>query len=46
MVLGKHAEDNLDRSCEELRSITLSQGGEKCPTYNTKKGWMDWSHLG
>ena len=38
MVLEKDGEDQLDRSCEERRSITESQGGEEYPTYNKKEG--------
>jgi hypothetical protein len=39
VVLEKDAEDQLDRSCEKLRSITTSQGGQEYPTYdNTKNG--------
>jgi hypothetical protein len=37
MVLEKNEEDQLDRSCEKLRSITQSQGGEEYRTYNKKK---------
>ena len=29
--------DQLDRSCEELRCITKSQGGQICPTCNNKR---------
>jgi hypothetical protein len=32
VVLKKDGEDQVDRSCEELRSITQSQGGEEGPT--------------
>jgi len=31
--LGKGWKDQLDRSRDKLRSITLSQGGEKYRTY-------------
>jgi hypothetical protein len=34
VVLEKNGEDQLDRSCEKLRTITQSQGGEEYPTYN------------
>jgi hypothetical protein len=37
VVLEKNGEDQLDRSCEKLRSITQSQGWEEYPTYNKKK---------
>jgi hypothetical protein len=33
----KDGEDQLDRSCENWRSITQSQGREEYPTYNKKK---------
>ena len=36
MVLEKDGEDQLDQSCEKLRNITWSQGGEKYPTRNKK----------
>jgi len=32
VVLEKDGEDQLDRSCEKLRSITYSQGAEEYPT--------------
>jgi hypothetical protein len=37
VVLEKNGEDQLDRSCEKLRSIAQSQGGEEYPTYNKMK---------
>jgi hypothetical protein len=37
VVLENNGEDQLDQSCEKLRSITQSQGGEEYPTYNKKK---------
>jgi hypothetical protein len=37
VVLEKNGEDQLYRSCEKLKSITQSQGGEEYPTYNKKK---------
>jgi len=37
MVSEKDGEDQLDRSCEELRSVTKSQEGEEYPTYIEKK---------
>ena len=36
VVLEKNG-DQLDRSCEEWRSITQSQGGEEYPAYSEKK---------
>jgi len=30
----------MDRSCEKLRSVTESQGGEEYPTNNTKEGML------
>jgi phage FluMu protein Com len=38
MVLEKDGDDYLDRSCEKLRSVTESRGGEDYPTNNKKKG--------
>jgi hypothetical protein len=32
MMLEKSGEDGLDKSCEKLRRIKESQGGEKYPT--------------
>jgi hypothetical protein len=32
-VLEKDGEDQLDPSCEELKSIALGQGGEEYPAY-------------
>jgi hypothetical protein len=37
VVLEKDGEDQLDRPCENWRSITQSQGGQEYPTYNKKK---------
>jgi hypothetical protein len=37
VVLEKDGEDQLDPSCEELKSIALSPGGKECPAYNKKK---------
>ena len=37
VVLGKDGEDQLDRSCEKLRSVTQSQGGQEYPTHNKRK---------
>ena len=37
VVLKKDGEDQLDRSCEKLRSITWNQGGNGGSTYNKKK---------
>jgi len=37
VVLEKDGEVQLDRSCEELRSITHSEGGQQYPVYNEKK---------
>ena len=37
VVLEKDGEDQLDRSCEKLRTITKSQGGEEYPTINQEK---------
>ena len=31
--LEKDGEEQLDRSCEKLRRIAYSQGGEEYPTY-------------
>jgi len=39
MVLEKDGEDQLNRSCEEWRSITKSQGEEKNPTTKKYKRW-------
>ena len=41
MVLEKDGEDQSVRSCEKLRSVTLSQGGEKCHTWGKgmKANW-------
>jgi len=36
VVMDKDWEDQLDLPCEKW-NITLSQGGEEYPTYNTKK---------
>ena len=36
-MLENDGEDQLDSSCEELKSIALSQGGKKYPAYNKKK---------
>jgi hypothetical protein len=36
VVLGKDG-DQLDRSCEKLRSITWRQGGREYPAYNKRK---------
>jgi len=36
MVLRKDGEDRLGQVCEKL-IITKNRGGEKYPTYNTKK---------
>jgi hypothetical protein len=35
--MEKDGEDQLDRSCEKLRSNTKNQGGDKYPTNNKKK---------
>ena len=35
--MSHDGEDQLDRPCEKLRSITQSQGGEEYRTYNKKK---------
>jgi hypothetical protein len=33
--------DQLDRSCEKLRSVTKSQGSKEYPTHSTKeKGYI------
>ena len=37
MGLERDGEDQLEQSCEKLRSITWSQGGEKYSTRNKKK---------
>jgi hypothetical protein len=37
VVLEKHGEDQLNRSCEKRRSITQSEGGEEYRTYSKKK---------
>jgi hypothetical protein len=37
VVLEKDGEDQLDRLCEKLESITQSVGGEEYPAYNKKK---------
>jgi hypothetical protein len=34
VVLEKHGEDQMDRSCEERRNITQSQGKKEYPTFN------------
>jgi len=39
VVLEKDREDQFDQSCEKLRSVTKSQGGEEYPTNNLKKKW-------
>jgi len=36
VVLEKDG-DQLDPSCEEIKNIALSQGGEEYPAYNKKK---------
>jgi hypothetical protein len=46
MMMEKAGEDQLDQSCEKWSSTAQSQGGQKYPTYNTKKeGKLDWWHL-
>ena len=46
MLQEKDGGDQLDQSCEKWGIITISQGGEKYPTYNEKEeGELDWSHL-
>jgi hypothetical protein len=37
VVLEKDREDQLDRSCEECRNTTKSQGREKYPTKRKEK---------
>ena len=37
MVLEKAGEDQLDRSCEKCRYITLSQEGKEYPTCNKRR---------
>jgi hypothetical protein len=37
VVLEKAGEDQLDRSCEKCRCITLSQEGKEYPTYNKRR---------
>jgi hypothetical protein len=37
VVLENDGEDQLDPSCEELKSIALSQEGKEYPAYNEKK---------
>ena len=37
VVLEKDGEDQLDHSCEKLRSITESLGGKEYPIYNKNK---------
>jgi hypothetical protein len=45
MMLEKDG-DQMDRSYEKRRSVTLSQEGKEYSTYSKKKeGEMDWSHL-
>jgi hypothetical protein len=41
-VLEKDGEDQLERSCEKLRSITESQEGEKYLRYS-KRRKADWA---
>jgi len=36
-VQEKEGEEQLDRSCENWKSITQNQGGQTYPTYNNKK---------
>jgi len=36
-MLESAREDQLDRSCKKLRSITQSQGQEEYPTHNKKE---------
>jgi len=36
-MLEKDGKDQLDRSCEKLRSITESQGAEEYPTWIRKR---------
>ena len=38
VVMEKNSEHQLDRSCEKLRIIKNSQGGEEYPTNNQEKG--------
>jgi hypothetical protein len=38
VVLERDGENHIDRLCEKLRSITKSQGRQKYPTNNTRKG--------
>jgi hypothetical protein len=40
-VLKKAGEDQMDRSCEKIRSITQSQGGEEYP-YTIKIRKVNW----
>jgi len=45
-VVLEDGEDRLDRSCEERRSVTESQGEEKYPnTIKKKEDSLDWSQL-
>jgi hypothetical protein len=41
MVLEKDGEDQWDRSCEKLRSVTKSDRRAECPT-NNKKRKTNW----
>jgi len=37
VLFEKDGKDQLDLSCEELKSNTMSKGGGECPAYNKKK---------
>ena len=40
-VVMEKDEDQLDRSCENWKCITYSQGGKETPTYSNKKAnWI------
>jgi hypothetical protein len=37
VLLEKDEKDQLDPSCEELKSTAMSKGGGECSEYNKKK---------